>query len=322
MINHLRGIIFLIFIIPGTIAGQYPDSGPDYQNIFLNNPGLTGSEGAAGIRLSYLNYYPGYGYNLFSGVLTCDGYIPSLHGGAGFFLSNDYMGGIINDLHGGFSYAYHFQAGRGLYISAGLSASLYHRGYNFSGSVLPDQIDPAGSIKFPPGEALTSEGKNVLDLATGFLFMAGRFFWGISVSHLTQPGLDDGENTGGRLGRMILFHGAGEFDIDTEKNLKLRPVGNCELKKGYFSAGAGAVFESKFLSVSVLIFGDKEKNIDLQAGFSLDTGNLEIFYKYRFNLASGSNILPFSLLHQTGIALSLNNVEKRKISRTINYPDL
>jgi type IX secretion system PorP/SprF family membrane protein len=322
MINHLRGIIFLFFFIPGIISGQYPDPGPDYQKTMLSNPGLTGSEGDGRIRLSYLNYYPGYGYNLFSGVLSCDGYIPSLHGGAGFFLSNDYMGGIVNDLQGGFSYAYYFQAGEKLFISAGLSASLYHRGYNFNGSVLPDQIDQAGGVTLPSGETLFSEGKSVLDLATGFLLISDRFFWGISVSHLTEPDLDDPENSGGKLGRKLLLHGAGDIDINKEKDLKIRPVGNCEIMKGYFSAGAGAVLEGRFLSVSALIFGDREKNFDLQTGFALGTGNIEIVYKYRFNIASGTNLLPFSLLHQTGISVGLNNVEKRRIIKTINYPDL
>jgi len=99
-------------------------------------------------------------------------------------------------------------------------------------------------------------------------------------------------------------------------------LGNCEIMKGYFSAGAGAVLESRYLSVNTLIFGDREKNFDLQAGFALDMGNLKIFYNYRFNFASGSNLLPFSLLHQTGIAVGLNSVEKRRIIKTISYPDL
>ncbi|HBE42990.1 MAG TPA: hypothetical protein DDW27_17660, partial [Bacteroidales bacterium] len=199
MIKQLRGIIILIFIISGIINGQYPDPGPDYQMIMLNNPGLTGTEGDGFIRLSYKNYYPGQGYNLYSGCISYDGYLPSLHGGAGFFISNDYMGGIINDIHGGFSYAYYLQAGKKLFISAGLSASLYHRGYNFSGSVLPDQIGPLGGVTFPSGEMPASEGKNVLDLGTGFLFMTERLFWGIAVSHLTEPDIDYSDGGGGKL---------------------------------------------------------------------------------------------------------------------------
>jgi hypothetical protein len=39
-------------------------------------------------------------------------------------------------------------------------------------------------------------------------------------------------------------------------------------------------------------------------------------------VVSGNLFMPFSLLHQTGLALSLNNVEKRKLIKTINFPKL
>ena len=322
MIKQLISIIFLIFVTEGITRGQYPDSGTDYQIIMLNNPGLTGAEGDGVVRMSYKNYYPGQGYNLYSGTISYDGYFPSLHGGAGFFVSNDYMGGIINDIQGGFSYAYYFQAGSGLFISAGLSASFCHRGYNFSGSVLPDQIDPSGGIVNPTEETLTGEGRNVLDLGTGFLFIAGRFFWGIAVNHLTEPDIDNSGGIAGKVGRKLMIHAAGDYNISSEKELKIRPVAKCEIVKGYFSAGAGAVLESRYLSFSTMVFGDRQKNFDLQTGFALDVGSMELFYNYRFNMSSGENLLPFSLFHQTGIVLGLNNVEKRRIIKTINYPNL
>ena len=53
---------------------------------------------------------------------------------------------LVNDLRGGLSYSYFLQAGRDLYINAGLSASFFHRGFNFSDAVFPDQIDPMGGI--------------------------------------------------------------------------------------------------------------------------------------------------------------------------------
>ncbi len=322
MIKQLKSIIFLIFIIEGIICGQYSDAGLDYQMIMRNNPGLTGAEGDGFLRLSYLNYYPGQGYNLFSGSISYDGYFPALHGGAGFYVSNDYMGGIINDFQGGFSYAYYFQAGKGLFISAGLSASLYHRGYNLSGSVLPEQIDPVSGVIFPSGETISGEGKNVLDLGTGFLFMTGRFFWGISVSHLTEPDIDYSGDAAGKLGRKLLLHAAGDYSLGNDKELKIRPVIKCEIMKDFIMAGAGAVLEGRHLSVSAMIFGDRGKNYDLQAGFAVETGITKFFYNYRFNMASGKNLLPFSLFHQTGITLGLNNVEKRRVIKTIKYPNL
>jgi len=322
MIRHLRQIILFILIIPVNIFGQESGSGPGYQLILLSNPGLTGAEGNGFIRLSYLNFYPGNNYNLHSVSLSYDSYFPGLHGGAGFFLTNDYLGGIVNNIKGGFSYAYFFQAGKDLFINAGLSASLYHRGYNFSGAVLPDQIDPLRGVVLSSGELLTAQGKSVLDLGTGFLFIAGSFFGGLSVNHLAEPNLDDSDYSDGRLVRRLLMHAAGEIDLNKERNLKIRPLGKIEIQKGFMSGCAGAVMESKYLSVNSLLFADYEKNIDLQTGFSINTGSLIIYYNYRFNIKSGSNLLPFSLLHHTGIALSLYNVEKRKVLKTINFPKL
>jgi len=95
-----------------------------------------------------------------------------------------------------------------------------------------------------------------------------------------------------------------------------------ELERDYMSAGAGAVLESKHLSVSSVFLMNKHKDLDLQAGFALASGIVTIFYNYRINILSGNTVLPLSLLHHTGMALSLNNVEKRKAIRTINFPKL
>ena len=135
---------------------------------------MPAAEGDGVIRLSYLNYYPGNNYDLHSVYFSYDSYFPQLHGGAGIYLADDYLGGIINDFRGGFSYAYFLQAGKDLFINGGLSASIYHRGFNFSNAVLPDQIDPLGGVSIPSSEVLASPGKTVVDIAAGFLFISGK----------------------------------------------------------------------------------------------------------------------------------------------------
>jgi len=325
MVNLTRVLVFLLIVLISgirVVSGQEPASGTDYQTALISNPALTGSEGNGNIRLSYRNIYPGNGFDLHSVCLSFDGYFPSLHGGAGFFLTNNYLGGIFNDLNGGLSYAYFFRASRDIYVSAGLSASFYNRGLRTGGAILPDQIDPLGGVILPAGEILTSRGKTILDMGTGFMIISGRFIGGISVSHLAEPDLSRSEVIENRLNRTLLIHLAGDFDISSERNMKIRPVGKLELEKEYISAGAGAALEFNYLSINSLIFADNNRNLDIQTGFAVNTGSVVVFYNYRFNIVSGSNLLPFSLLHQTGIAFSLNNVDKRKTIKTINFPKL
>jgi type IX secretion system PorP/SprF family membrane protein len=322
MIKSLPRLLVVFLFLPLKLYSQDSGAGLNYQLTVINNPSVTGGEGDGFLRLSYLNFYPGNNYNLHSVSLSYDGYFSALHGGAGIYLSNDYLGGIINDLKGGLSYSYYFKASRDLYISAGLSASFYHRGFNLSGAILPDQIDPMAGVVIPTEEALSSRGRTVFDLATGFLFMSGKFFGGISVAHLAEPNLDDSGYSDQKLKRRLFIHGAADFNLSKGKNLKIRPLAKLEMQEGFLSAGAGSVLESKSLSINVILLADNKNNIDLQTGFSIIISSLNIFYNYRFNIASRENLLPFSLFHHAGIALRLNNVDKRKTVKTINFPKL
>lgn len=312
-------MVFAILIISFRSSGQ---DGMNYQATMISNPAVTGAEGDATVRLSYLNLYPGNNYNFHSVRLSCDSYFQSLHGGAGFYISDEYLGGTVNNLSGGFSYSYFLQATEKLYINAGLSASFYHRGFDFGGAILPDQIDPLLGAVLPSAESLASRGRTVFDLGTGFMFISGKFFGGFSVSHLTEPDLSVSDYANTKLGRILLIHGAGNFIINKERNIVILPLASVKTGNELLTAGAGVSLESKYLAVNAIFFADNGKNIDLQTGFSISMGSFRMFYSYRFNLVSGENLLPFSLLHHTGIALGLNNVDKRKIVKTINFPKL
>ena len=322
MINIIRYsgcLITVVLMMLSRLSGQ---EGLSYQATIISNPSLTGSTGDGIARLSYLNYYPGNNYNLHSVILSYDSYFPELHGGAGFYISEEYLGGIINNLKGGFSYSYYLQAGKDFFISGGLSASFFHRGFDFSNGILPDQIDPLLGAVVPSGEVFSTRGRTVLDLATGFLVMSGKYFAGISVNHLAEPDPSGSDYAGSRLNRTLLVHAGSDFILNREKNLRIIPVAGLLTGRRILNAAAGASFESKYLSVNAILLTDNYENVDLQAGFSVYAGNLMIFYNYRFNVLSGENLLPFSLLHHTGIAFSLNAVDKRKAIKTINFPKL
>ncbi len=319
--EHLK-ILIVILVINPDCFGQEADAGAGFQMMVMNNPAFSGSEGDGILRLSYLNYFPGNNYNLHSVYCSYDSYFPGLHGGAGFYLSDDYQGGVVNDLRGGLSYAYFLQAGRDLYINAGLSASFYHRGFNFGEAILPDQIDPLGYIAFTSSEALSNKGRTVFDIGAGFLFVSGKFFGGFSINHLAEPNLSSAELYNSRLKRNLLVHVSGDFDLNKARSLIIKPILLLSLQEGYSSGGLGAAIGGNTLAINAIILADNSNIFNIQTGFSFRSNIIGIYYNYRFNIISGNKFMPLSLIHQTGLTISLNNVDKRNVIKTINYPQL
>jgi type IX secretion system PorP/SprF family membrane protein len=320
MIKRTVLICILSFIFSGAMLCQETDYGPGYQTMIINNPAFAGCGTNGVVRLSYINFYPGNQYNFHSVFVSYDSYFRELHGGAGFYIANDYLGGIVNDLRGGLSYSYFLQAGKDLCIYAGLSAAFFHRGFNFSDAVFPDQIDPMGRVSFPSSGLISDENRTVFDVGTGLVFIYKKLAGGFAMTHLTQPDLDGNGSSAGQLKRKYMIHLLTEIDLKKGNDLKIYPLASFELQGKYLSAGAGAVFESNYLSFSSLLLADNNKNIDVQAGFSFRREKFSFFYNYRFNVASAGSLMPFSLIHQTGITISLHNVEKRIKFSTINVP--
>jgi type IX secretion system PorP/SprF family membrane protein len=322
MAERVTAIFLILFLynIPG--VGQETAYGPGYQTVMVNNPAFTGSESDGTLRLSYLNFYPGNSFNLNSFYVSYDAYMPGLHGGAGFYITDDWLGGIINDLRGGLSYAYHFQANKNLFINAGLTASCYYRGFNNGAVILPDQIDPLNGVSLPSGEIISERGRAVFDIGTGIMVMSGRFFGALALNHLATPDLAGYGLEADRIERKVVLNLAGSFDLNKKLEILARPVILAEFQGKYMSAGAGGSVENKFLSLSAVVLVNGAKDIDLQAGCSFKKGMILFYYNYRFNITSGNGMLPVSLLHQTGLALSLNYVDKRKVIKTINFPKL
>jgi hypothetical protein len=238
------------------------------------------------------------------------------------YFSEDNLGGIINDIRGGIAYAYHFQAGKDLFINAGLSASCYYRAFNNGRIILPDQIDPLNGVVFPSGEQLGQKGRAVFDVGTGILVIKGKFFAGLSLNHLSAPDLGGNGSAADRIDRKLSLNLAADFDVFKKYNLVTRPVIIAEVQGRKLNGGAGASIENNSFSVSAVILANEMKSVDLQTGCTLNSGRFLLFYNYRFNLISANQVLPVSLLHQAGLAFSLNNVDKRKTIKTINFPKL
>lgn len=283
---------------------------------------MSGSGETGSVRLSYLNHYPGNGYNLHSLYLTYDSYFKAINGGAAFYLAEDYLGGHVNNLRSGISYSYFLQAGEDLYINAGLTASVFHSGFNFANSLLPDQIDVAGGAVYPSSEQLRSSVHTVFDIGTGFVIKSGRFSGGLAVLHLSEPNLSPGNMPENTIKRKLYMHLCGDFPAGRQEKLYIRPIAFSGIQDRFFITGAGASLEHEHIAANTVIMNDNAGNLNLQAGFSLQAGYVRLNYSYRFNIASSNALLPLSMLHQAGIAFRLNYFDKRKQANTINFPEL
>ncbi|HLN56417.1 MAG TPA: type IX secretion system membrane protein PorP/SprF [Bacteroidales bacterium] len=316
MVKKLLISTVLLIILNGRMNSQDTGYGPTYQTILMSNPGFSGASGDGTLRLSYLNFYPGRNYNFHSFYASYDSYFSELHGGAGVWIADDYLGGIVNDLRGGISYAYSLRAGKEIYINAGLGTAFFRRGFSFGDAILPDMIDGLGGITFPTAEVLADQGKSVLDISTGFLLMYRKFFAGLSFNHLSQPGLSR-EIPGEKLKRKLMAEASW---LAGGENLRIRPFGFFELQGGLVTGSAGASAETKHLSFSVMLSQNNAGNMNLQTGFAVNTGRLGLFYNYRFSVMSASSLMPVSMMHQTGISFGLNHVDKRDIPAAITMP--
>jgi len=311
---------FFVLLPYGKLKCQDAGYGPGYQTIMLTNPAFAGTEGDGTLRLSYLNFYPGRNYNLHSFYASYDSFIPALHGGAAAYISNDYMGGLINDLRGGFSYSYHLQVQKNIFINAGLSASFFHRGFDMSKMIFPDQIDPLGGVIYQSSEQMNIKGKTVFDVGAGFLLMAGKYTAAFAVNHLATPDLSAGGVTEEKIGREVAIHLSGLFKTGNDDRIGIRPLIYGDFQGSKLVYGAGGVIETGFLAFNAMMLSNRAGDINIQTGIFFRSGIVSIFYNYTFNVSSRNNLLPASLVHQAGIAVSLNNVDKRKIIKTINFP--
>jgi len=321
--NYLKigfKIFSLLLVFPVSLCGQ--EKGLDYQTILSSNPSVAGSEGNGVLHFSYLNFYPGNNFNLNNFRISYDGYFPGIHGGAGVCISNNYLGGIVNEIIGSFSYSYYFRAGRETYISSGLSASFQRRGYSFSGMILPDQIDPLLGSVLPSVQTPADVSKTVFDISAGTMIFHKQILGGISVSHLTQPDLSVSGSYESVISRALLLYFAGDFNLSGSGMIRIQPAGKVEIMRNIIAAGAGASVGTKYLALSSGIFLNNFKQLDLQAGMTFKIKDVKLFYAYRFNISGSQKILPVSLLHVTGISISLNNVDKRKTVKTINFPEM
>jgi len=293
-----------------------------YYNPVQSNPALAGSEGPGKLRLMYRDYYPGRGLNLYSINCSYDSYLEKIHGGFGFYLSENILGDLLNDLRAGAAYSYHLRASNDFFVNAGFMASVIHRGIDAGKIVFPDQIDPLMGAVLPSGETIASGSRTVFDAGLGFLFAYRDFHVGISVNHIFKPDISGSGLAESYLGRRFSIHGGTSF-YPGDRDINIMPAFIVNLQNNNLIGAFGASVGYKNLAFNVLPFFDLSRGLSfIQSGMHIETGIIELGYNYNFVPFRTDRILPFTLSNQVYIAIGLYNVEKRGVINTINYPKM
>jgi type IX secretion system PorP/SprF family membrane protein len=284
------------------------------------NPSFAGSEGTGKLRMIYGSTYPGSGYNLNSFHLSFDTFYEPVHGGAGFSLTSEHPGGLMNDIRGSVIYSYHLQASRELYFFAGMSAGVIYRSFNSGKLIFPDQIDPLNGAVLPGNEVIGDPSSLFFTMGTGFMMVYRSLVAAVDIANLFQPDLTEGAVPGAGLPRTYTMQVHSRFGT-ANKELFLSPYAELSSGGDNLLFAAGGTVEYGRAGVGVSWISEAARN-SFQTTLKAGHGNIDYLYSFRFSPFGKYPGLPFVVMHQAGIHISLNIVNKRNTIKTIFFPHL
>jgi hypothetical protein len=214
------------------------------------------------------------------------------------------------------------QAGRDLYINAGLGAAVVHRGIMRNNIVFPDQIDPLLGAIYPSSETLESGNTTYLDIAAGGIAKFGMFTASLSAMHLSRPVFSEGSSGDARLPVRLSMRLFARIPFKGMNNLSLVPVISSEMQNKRLTSGAGISADWGLFSAGTMFVVSENKDVFLNGTASFSASGVLFIYSNTLTLFSYNKMLPASVYHQAGIRISLNNVEKRNTGSTIYFPKL
>jgi type IX secretion system PorP/SprF family membrane protein len=323
MIMRLRYRILIAGLIFSAVAVKGQDTW--YGSVsgiqLMYNPAWSGTSGVSALNVSAYSFLPGNGFGLKSVYASYDGFIPALHGGTGVWIADDILGEVMNDFRGGASYSYHFRAGRDLYITAGLAASIVSRGVNTGSVILPGDIDPFSGITGGSTGYISPGSIFRFDLGTGATFAYGPWYGGVSVMHLTQPPLSNDSQEYNRLKRLYTLI-AGAYFNPGERHLILKPSAALLVQGDCLTSYLGIEAGYKGLLPGLSFWHVKDGFTAAETSLGWDAGLVKIILSYSYILAGGDISFNGTAIVKSSLLFSFNNVEKRKVPHIINLPVL
>lgn len=312
-------------LIPGLLIWAACVSGQDtwHGSIsgmqLMHNPAFAGVGGVRSLNISAYSFLPGNGFGLRSVHASYDGYFSGLHGGAGVWLSDDMLGEVMNDLRGGASYAYHFRAGRNVYITSGLTASVISRGIRAGSIILPGDIDPLRGITGEAIDYASLSGITRFDLGMGFTIASGPWYGGLSVMHLTRPTLSNEGLQDNRIDRLYALSAGIELNPRGD-DLYLLPSATLIAQGNEYKIYLGSEASWKGLMAGLAVWHVTDGFTSAGCSMGWDASSVKIILSYSYIVAGGDASIGGTAVIRAGAAFTFGNVEKSRAAHIIKLP--
>jgi len=318
-------LALLVFFsgITNRANAQDPMFSQFYANPLYLNPALTGTERCTRLVMNYRNQpYPAFG-SFSSYSFAADTYSEILSGGIGMQFLHDSQGGLLDYTQAGLFYAYHGRLTREWFVNFGFQATYINHRLNWNELVFSDQFNPStGSMINTSSESAPGDlSSHNIDFTSGILFFNDNFYGGISVHHLTQPGIEFFE--GEKLPMKYTLHLGYEFfpggrrrtqmdQVSFSPNLIVQSQGEFQrINYGVYAnlqpITAGVWLRQSFTHPSSLVFLLGLKQV-----------NYAIAYSYDYSLSGYSGIGGGA--HELSVLLNLNCGAQITKYRIINCP--
>jgi len=285
----------------------------------MYNPAFAGVGESPSLNISACSFLPGNGFGLRSAQASYDGYFNGLHGGAGIWFTDDMLGEVMNDLRGGVSYAYHFRAGRNVYITSGLTASVISRGIRTGSIILPGDIDPLRGITGEGIDYTAPSGLTRFDLGMGFTIASGPWYGGVSAMHLTRPRLSNDLLDNNRMDRLYALTG-GAVLTPRGEDLSLLPSATLIAQGDEFIIYLGSEASWKGLLAGLSVWHVTGGFTAAGGSLGWDASNVKIIMSYSYIVAGGNASIGGTAIVKAGAAFSFGNVEKSRATHIIKLP--
>lgn len=314
------------------LAAQDPIFTQFYANPIYMNPAFAGTNVCPRLVMNYRNQWPSIKGAYITYNASYDQYFEAIRGGIGILAMSDQAGeGVLTHNSIGAMYAYRLGLDqRDRYnINFALQGSYYSKSIDWGKLTFGDMIDSRDGFIYTTSNIPGNEQVSYIDFSAGALYYAPRFYFGVGVSHLTEPSNSFYDSDASVHYRKITVQTGYEIPLGKSKGVyqtsypSLFPSLIYQQQQQFHQLNYGLYFNKTpmvvglwyrhFLSSPVGAYADA---IAILAGFEYD--KIKIGYSYDITVSPLEQVSGGA--HEISFTLKFNCPEKGPKYRPIKCP--